>query len=50
MLSPNSHTSGRGSGADVDREERPVTTPSRAETCCRKISISVLKVITQSSV
>ena len=50
IVPPNRITSGREKCLRTfTASEAPVTIPRRAATCCRKISMIVLKVMTQSS-
>ena len=50
MVTPSSHTIQRGMWTrTLAASERPVTMPSLAAMCCRKISISVLSDTTHSS-
>ena len=51
MVTPATQTTGLGSWLRMlAASEWPVTMPSLAERCCRKMSISVLSDTTQSSV
>jgi len=50
MVTPSSHTIQRGMWTrTLAASERPVTMPSLAAMCCRKMSMSVLSETTQSS-